>query len=246
MSTPPSILRDGARGGWARSALQSNWNRKLRIWQRDLKAHFGVRRFEAYAIALDGAKTPCRTRTSNAGTTALHRYRAALTVRRKSPKACWGHQFFSGWGIRTVAKTECRYNPMSYHNGSIWPHDNALIAQGLARHGHKSRDRPRLPGAFRSSQPTWSFSRLPELVLRLPAAARAAAPRSTRSRAHPRPGQALPPFCSCRHRSDWSLIMSSVKSGFAIPPLPSFLAPYNCAICGSATPAWTWLSVATT
>jgi glycogen debranching enzyme len=46
--------------------------------------------------------------------------------------------FHSGWGIRTVASGEARYNPMSYHNGSIWPHDNALIAQGLARYGRKS------------------------------------------------------------------------------------------------------------
>ncbi len=44
-------------------------------------------------------------------------------------------RFFSGWGIRTIAKDESRYNPMSYHNGSIWPHDNALIALGLARYG---------------------------------------------------------------------------------------------------------------
>ena len=46
--------------------------------------------------------------------------------------------FFSGWGVRTLAEGEVRYNPMSYHNGSIWPHDNALIAQGLARAGAKA------------------------------------------------------------------------------------------------------------
>jgi glycogen debranching enzyme len=45
---------------------------------------------------------------------------------------------FSGWGIRTIASNEARYNPMSYHDGSIWPHDNSLIAQGLARYGLKS------------------------------------------------------------------------------------------------------------
>jgi glycogen debranching enzyme len=43
--------------------------------------------------------------------------------------------FFTGWGVRTVAVDEARYNPMSYHNGSVWPHDNALIATGLARYG---------------------------------------------------------------------------------------------------------------
>ena len=50
---------------------------------------------------------------------------------------CCGADFYSGWGIRTVAKGEARYNPMSYHNGSIWPHDNAMLAQGLARYGAK-------------------------------------------------------------------------------------------------------------
>ena len=45
--------------------------------------------------------------------------------------------FYSGWGIRTVAEGEARYNPMSYHNGSIWPHDNAIVAQGFGRYGHK-------------------------------------------------------------------------------------------------------------
>jgi glycogen debranching enzyme len=49
-----------------------------------------------------------------------------------------GTDFHSGWGIRTVAKGEARYNPMSYHNGSIWPHDNAMLAHGLTRYGAKS------------------------------------------------------------------------------------------------------------
>jgi len=46
-------------------------------------------------------------------------------------------EFFTGWGIRTVAKTESRYNPLSYHNGSVWPHDNSIIANGMARYGCK-------------------------------------------------------------------------------------------------------------
>ena len=46
-----------------------------------------------------------------------------------------GESMFSGWGIRTVSTQEHRYNPMSYHNGSIWPHDNAMIAYGFSRYG---------------------------------------------------------------------------------------------------------------
>jgi glycogen debranching enzyme len=89
-----------------------------------------------YALALDGKKEPCRVRSSNAGQvlfTGIARPERAIEV----GEGLLRPQFFSGWGIRTIANTEARYNPMSYHNGSIWPHDNALIALGLARYGLK-------------------------------------------------------------------------------------------------------------
>ena len=69
---------------------------------------------------------------------------------------------FSGWGVRTVARGEARFNPMSYHNGSVWPHDNALIAAGLARYDQKDGVLQILAGMFDAS--IWmEFSRLPEL-----------------------------------------------------------------------------------
>jgi glycogen debranching enzyme len=89
-----------------------------------------------YALALDGTKEPCRVRTSNAGQllfTGLVRNDRARIVAADLMRP----NFFTGWGIRTVARGEARYNPMSYHNGSIWPHDNALIALGFARYGLK-------------------------------------------------------------------------------------------------------------
>ena len=89
-----------------------------------------------YALALDGAKQPCQVRTSNAGqllfTGIVREDRAQLVA-----AGLMQPNFFTGWGIRTVAHGEARYNPMSYHDGSIWPHDNALIALGLARYGFK-------------------------------------------------------------------------------------------------------------
>ena len=69
---------------------------------------------------------------------------------------------FSGWGIRTVASTEARYNPMSYHNGSIWPHDNALIALGFARYGLQHHAQKLLTGMFDSSL-YMDLRRMPEL-----------------------------------------------------------------------------------
>src|SRR5467141_10124 len=89
-----------------------------------------------YALALDGAKQPCRVRTSNAGQLLFTGIVREDRARRVAADLMRPH-FFTGWGIRTVASGEARYNPMSYHNGSIWPHDNALIALGLARYGHK-------------------------------------------------------------------------------------------------------------
>jgi len=90
-----------------------------------------------YALALDGAKRQCKVRTSNAGQ-ALATGIARSDRAHRVADGLLHTRFHSGWGIRTVASGEARYNPMSYHNGSIWPHDNALIAQGLARYGRKS------------------------------------------------------------------------------------------------------------
>jgi glycogen debranching enzyme len=87
-----------------------------------------------YALALDGRKNPCRVRTSNAGH-ALFAGIAAPGRAARIAAALLSPDSFSGWGIRTVASSEIRFNPISYHNGSVWPHDNALISIGLARYG---------------------------------------------------------------------------------------------------------------
>jgi len=89
-----------------------------------------------YALALDGAKEPCKVRTSNAGQLLFSGMVRDDRARLVAADLVRPH-FFTGWGIRTVAHGEARYNPMSYHNGSIWPHDNALSALGLARYGLK-------------------------------------------------------------------------------------------------------------
>jgi len=89
-----------------------------------------------YALALDGAKQPCRVRTSNAGQLLFTGIVSEDRARKVAADLMLPH-FFTGWGIRTVAQGESRFNPMSYHDGSIWPHDNALIALGFARYGLK-------------------------------------------------------------------------------------------------------------
>ena len=87
-----------------------------------------------YGLGLDGSKSLMRVRTSNAGHALLGGIASPERAARTAA-SLMDDLGFSGWGIRTVAASEARYNPMSYHNGSVWPHDNALIADGFRRYG---------------------------------------------------------------------------------------------------------------
>jgi glycogen debranching enzyme len=122
---------------------------------------FWCEELDTYALALDREKRPCRVRTSNAGHVLLTGI-AAPDRAGKVAATLMSPEGFSGWGIRTLAEGTSRYNPMSYHNGSVWPHDNALIALGLARYG-LTRELLRLTeGMFAASQ-CMELHRLPEL-----------------------------------------------------------------------------------
>lgn len=114
-----------------------------------------------YALALDGEKRPCRVRTSNAAQV-LFTGIASPEHAASIAKALLQPSFFSGWGVRTVAQEAPRFNPMSYHNGSIWPHDNALIALGLSRYGYKQAVEMLFAGLF-SAATYMDQRRLPEL-----------------------------------------------------------------------------------
>ena len=98
--------------------------------------HFWCEELSSYALALDGNKRACQVRTSNAGHclyTGIASPEHALLV----AQTLFQPESYSGWGVRTVASKEARYNPLSYHNGSVWPHDNSLIASGLAKYGFR-------------------------------------------------------------------------------------------------------------
>src|ERR1700754_37973 len=148
----------------------------LRLGKTDIAVKLGMEaqqlaeRFEqriwcdelgTYALALDGDKQPCAVRTSNAGQllfTGIVREDRARIVAADLMRP----HFFTGWGIRTVARGEARYNPMSYHDGSIWPHDNALITLGLARYGLKHSVEHVFKGLFDAAT-YMDLRRLPEL-----------------------------------------------------------------------------------
>ena len=132
------------------AALQSKFDRVF--WNEELGS---------YALALDGEKKPCLVRASNAGhclwTGIASQERAATLVR-----TLMSEELFCGWGIRTLGSGEVRYNPMSYHNGSVWPHDNAIIAAGLARYGYQAQALRILEAQFEAST-FMELNRLPEL-----------------------------------------------------------------------------------
>jgi glycogen debranching enzyme len=114
-----------------------------------------------FVLALDGEKRQCRVATSNAGH-ALFSGIADEYHARATADLLASPNFCSGWGLRTVARGERRYNPMSYHNGSVWPHDNGIVAMGAARYGFKEHALKLLRGLFDASI-ALELHRLPEL-----------------------------------------------------------------------------------
>ncbi|HJV63579.1 MAG TPA: amylo-alpha-1,6-glucosidase [Albitalea sp.] len=119
-----------------------------------------------YAIALDGDKQQCKVASSNAGH-ALWTGIATPAHARRVVQGLMSDDFFCGWGIRTIPCKAARYNPMSYHNGSVWPHDNALIAAGMARYGH-TEEAMRVLSALFDASVFFDRHRLPELFCGFP------------------------------------------------------------------------------
>jgi glycogen debranching enzyme len=114
-----------------------------------------------YAQALDAHKARVPAVTSNAGhalwSGIANADHAAETIHRLMQP-----DMFTGWGIRTLSSRYPTYNPMSYHNGSVWPHDNALIAEGFARYGHREEAAAVIEGIFEAGK-RFTNARLPEL-----------------------------------------------------------------------------------
>lgn len=143
------------------SAKGEQLTNEARELQRRFDQAFWNEELKTYVLALDGEKKPCEVRTSNAGhalftriATPEHAHAVCNTL---MDSAC-----DSGWGIRTVAAREARYNPMSYHNGSVWPHDTAIVAAGMAHYGQQHLAARLLNGMFDAAL-HMDLNRLPEL-----------------------------------------------------------------------------------
>jgi glycogen debranching enzyme len=153
-----------ARAHFARQAddlaTAATWNGKAERLRRAFNEAFWLPDREWYAIALDRHKRPVDALASNMG----HCLWTGIVDDDKA-EAVAGHllsdDMFSGWGIRTLAASMAAYNPMSYHNGSVWPHDNALCAAGLVRYGFVEQAQ-RVAQAILSAASTFG-QRLPEL-----------------------------------------------------------------------------------
>ncbi len=144
--------------------------RELRALAEDLRLlveeRFWMTDLGTYALALDGHGQRCEVISSNPG--------HALFCQLPTPERArlvagtlLSPGLFSGWGVRTLHEDSARYNPMSYHNGSIWPHDNALVAAGLARYGLTSQALRILAGMFDAALAV-DMNRLPELFCGFP------------------------------------------------------------------------------
>ena len=155
----------------AAARIYSTWEDEHRKTALENEAAHLQARFEqafwcdelsTYAIALDGEKKPCRVRTSNPGH-CLYTGIASAEKANLVAHTLVSHEFFSGWGIRTVGAHESRYNPLSYHNGSVWPHDNAMIAAGMARYDFREFAGRVLMSLLDLSSAV-ELQRLPELI----------------------------------------------------------------------------------
>jgi len=130
------------------------------------EAQFWSEELSTYVLALDGQKRPCVVNSSNAGH-CLFGGIASPERAIKTVRTLMSEELFSGWGVRTLATDQRRYNPMSYHNGSVWPHDNAMIARGFANYGQTGAALEVFRGLFELSQSV-DLHRVPELVCGFP------------------------------------------------------------------------------
>lgn len=153
-------------GALGMSSLASRLQGQADALRERFEAAFWCEDLGTYALALDGEKKQCRVRSSNAG----HCLFAGIASTGRAARVAAGlmaPSMFSGWGVRTLDAGEARYNPMAYHNGTVWPHDNALIACGLGRYGMPEPALAILEGMFEAGT-YFDLHRMPELFCGLP------------------------------------------------------------------------------
>jgi glycogen debranching enzyme len=154
-----------AREVWGDDALAQRLEKRAGDLRDGFRRDFWVRERGCYALALDGNKRQVDSLTSNVGhllwSGILDDRDAAITAEQ-----LLGDELYSGWGVRTLATREAAYNPLGYHTGTVWPHDNSLIVAGLARYGHHEAAAT-IAGAILAAAPYFEH-RLPEVFAGFP------------------------------------------------------------------------------
>lgn len=157
-----------ARELWGDPAFAATLDERAASLRTAFRRDFWMPERHCHALALDGDKRQVDSLTSNIGhllwSGLLDEAEAAATAER-----LMGEQLYSGWGVRTLGTQEAGYNPLGYHTGTVWPHENALIATGLARYGHRDAA-VRLAAAVLDAAPHFEH-RLPEVFAGYPATA---------------------------------------------------------------------------
>ncbi|MFO7547009.1 MAG: glycogen debranching N-terminal domain-containing protein [Trueperaceae bacterium] len=168
----------------------AHWAERASVLARRFHEAYWLDDLGTYAMALDGDKRPLAVVSSDAGQLLW----TGIVPRSHAPplvKTLFSPESWSGWGIRTLGANEVRYNPVSYHNGSVWPHDNALIAEGLLHYGFE-REARRIRDAVLDLAAAEHDRRLPELVAGYPAPAHMLPPPKHQRRLPKRPSPARP------------------------------------------------------
>ncbi|HTU10461.1 MAG TPA: glycogen debranching N-terminal domain-containing protein [Allosphingosinicella sp.] len=198
-----------------------DYGRQAETLRQKFEDRFWLDDLGCYALALDGRKQPCRVLSSNAG----HALFAGIASPERAARLAGlftGKRFFSGWGVRTIAAGEARYNPMSYHNGSVWPHDNALIAMGLARYGHRREVLTIFQGLAEAALYD-EFRRLPELFCGF-SRRRKRGPTNYPVACSPQAWAAAAPFALVAAATGLELDHETGSVRLADPALPDFLS----------------------
>jgi glycogen debranching enzyme len=149
------------------AARALGYQRKAESIRARFEKAFWDEELGTYVLALDGEKRPCRVASSNVGHALWTGIIADPARARRVADGLMGDDSFSGWGIRTIPSSQVRYNPMAYHNGSVWPHDNAIIAAGFSRYGFRDLV-VRLLEGMKDASVAVEMRRLPELICGFP------------------------------------------------------------------------------
>jgi glycogen debranching enzyme len=149
-----------AREVWRDPQLAERLERGAADLRDRFEATFWIEERACYALGLDADKRPIDSLASNIGHLL---WSGIVSPERRAAvaDALMSEQLWSGWGVRTLAQSEGAYNPLVYHNGTVWPHDNSLIAWGLARAGRRS-DAMRILHALVEAAAYFDY-RLPEV-----------------------------------------------------------------------------------